>query len=125
MHLTDYAGLMADIRGRRLVFRTLYSVDAPHHRDRERWRDASNTALAREAMRLGYTVHDSASGDNSVADFAELALECWPPIERSRLWKGYESRVQGNISDWRRLTFSLSWDLRNRLRWRRWRRFGT
>ncbi|PRZ42498.1 glycosyltransferase involved in cell wall biosynthesis [Antricoccus suffuscus] len=127
MHLTDYAGLMTDLRERRAVYDRFLTTEVARHSQRARWRRSSSRTLAREAVRLGCNSYDGhgPSEEYSLEDYARFAVETWSGIERTMLWRAYLRRVNGPVPSWRRSSALAVWRVRNALRWRRWRRFGT
>ena len=126
MHLTDFAGVLTDMRARRQVFEAFWS-DVDDATRRARLRRWSGRAMAREAVRIACCVADGnfETGGPAPAAYCDLALTLWPAIRWSTLWRAYQRRTSDTLPDWRRRVFALEWDLRNRIRWRRWRRFGT
>jgi hypothetical protein len=125
MHLTEFAGVLRDLRARRMVFDAI--GQQVHSRAGHRWQRRSSRAIAREAVRIGCCVADGLfeTAGPPPAVYGDEALSVWPEIKRTRLWRSMEARIQGTYPGWRRRLFALDWDLRNRLRWQRWMRFGT
>jgi len=128
MHLTDYAGVVTDLRERRRTFETFLSGDLAGHPRCQHLRDLAYKALAVESLRWAIRTHDLVEDDwrESMKVYEDVALSLWPPIKSTVLWHRYRRRtseVSHNTVD--QLLFRADWELRHRLRWRRWRRFGT
>jgi hypothetical protein len=127
MHLTDYSGLMTDLQQRRLVFERIVSDREASQLQRSRLHAQARRALARESVRLGCQAYDTGGshGGADIMEFAQFAVETWPGIAGTPAWRGLERRLVGPIPHWRIQVSGGSRVLRESLRWRRWRRYGT
>lgn len=126
MHLTDYRGLLTEIRARRDTFTSFFAgPGAGLPRARER-RDAAHRTLAREAVRLERVARDGAGGltPELADDFSAFAVETWPGITGTRLWRQTSTRRHRPAGALRRAVEARVTGLTGALRWRRWRRYG-
>jgi len=127
MHLTDYAGLMTDLRERRKAFERLLGDPSAAHLDRPHLNASARRAMARESLRLGCQAFDQ-GGTHGGADFrqfAEFAIETWPMVETTPAWRALQRRISGPIPAWRVAAFTRARWVTETARWRRWRRYGT
>ena len=127
MHSTMFAGVLTDLRHQRHVFDAFVTRSSLGTHDRQLVARRSNRALAREAMlRAGVEQAGGAEQDVGAAvAFADFALECDPGVRRTRRWSSYERRLRHGVSPAEARLLRASFDLRWRLRWQRWARFGT
>lgn len=127
MHLTAYAGVATDLEERRKTFDRFVENDLADHSDREHLGRLARRALSREAVRWAIRAADLAEvGWPQLVDrYGEQATATWPEIRRTRLWRRLQTRLVGRARPYDRIWFRLDWEVRHRLRWRRWRRFGT
>ncbi len=127
MHLTDYAGLMTDLRERRKVFERLLEDPRAQGLDHARLDVVSRRAMSRESLRLGCQAFDQGGthGGADVNQFAEFAIQTWSNAERTPEWRALQRRLAGTIPGWKVSTSSRARWLRDAARWRRWRRYGT
>lgn len=126
MHLTDYRGLLTEIRARRDTFTAFFAgpgADLPRAHER---RDAAHRTLAREAVRLERVARNGDGGlTPELADaFAEFAVETWPGITGTRLWRQTSVRRHRPAGTLRRTVEARLTGVAGALRWRRWRRYG-
>ena len=126
MHTTEFAGLLTDMVERCRVFDQFFATHSNLPRS-ERSYALARRSMAAEAMRCACLAMDRGGtlGDAEAAEFAEFARSCSPSVERSFRWRAYESR-RGQPANWLHCkvteqTYSLRW----KVRWRRWRRFGS
>ena len=126
MHRTRFAGVLTDLRESRRVFDEVLDHLFAEGRDVEAdlWATA-RTALAREALLV--TARAQADGDpeNSAEELLAVAAECWPPVTRSARWRACRRRQRGGLRRGERRFLLAVDDVRWRVRWRRWRRWGT
>ncbi|PXW35611.1 UNVERIFIED_CONTAM: glycosyl transferase family 2 [Williamsia faeni] len=127
MHLTDFKGEITDLRERRRAFQTFFEEEGsavPEIADME---VVSRKAQAAEAVRrANHEIDCGADDSNSLhGEYSAIATELWPPVTRSYAWHAYQRRLAGRSNRFERGLSKLSFDLRYRLEWRRWRRFGT
>ena len=121
MHLTDYAGMLVDLRERLAVFDRRVP---PGGGARERaLNHAARRALAREALRLGWQAVDRGGvhGGGSVEDFRTFAVATWPDIVRTPIWWTLDQRrarrpagVEVTLSQFYRRVRTHLWWLRER-----------
>jgi hypothetical protein len=126
MHLSDFSGLLTDMRARRETFARFFrGPGADLSRAMERLEQAHRT-ISREAAAAAILAlgRDGVMGGAQASDFADFAVETWPGISETRVWRRYVKRRA-------RPTSSLHVALEERIayarvavRWRRWRRFG-
>ena len=130
MHLEKYAGIIADINERRRAFEFFFAEDGD---ELPLWRALHGQArrsLASEALlhvRRSYEKPTlTAEQRTALVGFAE---ETYPQIRGGRLWQScedwaarHESGRGLSVSQRARAIFD---DLRKRLRWHRWHRYGT
>jgi hypothetical protein len=122
MHLTDYAGLLTDMKERSRTFDQFFASADGSVRGGEAMLASARRAIAYEAVRVARMTHDDAAGAAALADFA---VDCYPRIASTAIWIAYRSRAHGPLRDARRSAAAFQYDLRWRYRWRRTRRFGT
>ena len=126
MHLTEFSSVHTDLLERARTFDALLEEDLAQHPRRAWLHDRARRALAVDAVRWATWTLDNTSDAAGARAFAATALELWPPISATRLWRAYERRLSADGADRvARAWFGLDWELRNKLRWRRWRRLGT
>jgi hypothetical protein len=127
MHLTQYAGVMADITERRRAHEKLFAEDLATHPRRTQLSVAARRAVAREAVQWGCRAHDQGElgWRTSMQAYEQVALDAWPPIVRTTLWRSFQRRLDDRSYSLERAAAAAVWTVRHALRWRRWRRFGT
>ena len=128
MHLTDYRGVLTDLRERRRTFDTFLTRDFADHPRRPHLTRLAHKALAVESLRWAIRAHDLVEHDwrASMKEYGDIALSLWPEISSTTLWHRYRRRTteaSGRTID--QFLFRADWELRHKMRWRRWRRFGT
>ena len=127
MHLTDYKDVLSDIRHRANTFEMFLDGAYAEHPRRAACQQYARRGVALEAIRWGIVACDRREdGWRMTMDrAARFAQDAWPEITGERVWKRFQSRQQGVASTIDRVTFRRTEDLRYRLRWQRWRKFGT
>ncbi|MFF2053447.1 glycosyltransferase family 2 protein [Leifsonia sp. NPDC058194] len=126
MHLTDYRGLLTEIRARRDTFTAFFAGPGSGLPRAVERRDAAHRTLAREAVRLERVARN---GDGGLApeladEFSAFAVETWPGITGTRLWRQTATRRHRPAGALRRTVESRVTEVTGALRWRRWRRYG-
>lgn len=132
MHLTDYAGLLTDMREReKLLDAFLTDGLGTALPDAAGLRDAAHRTLAREALRYALHELDSAAATTpgqvtaQVDALVAFADETWPGVRRTRLWAAVHRRQHGGVPSWRAQAARRAFELRWALRWQRRHRWGT
>lgn len=127
MHLNDFQGLLTEMRARRDTFVAFFAREGAELSDPEGLRERALRTIAREAMREARAVvtRRRRGRIEQAARFAELAVETWPGIMTTALWRQYQRRQHHPIGSARRYLEGELTYVRGALRWRRWRRFGT
>lgn len=75
MHLTTYAGWLADLQARLVTFDILFAENLGPNGHLRHWNDSARRALAREAMRLNRSAQHA--GDHELAGrYRQFATEC-------------------------------------------------
>jgi len=122
MHMTDYAGLLTDMKERLRTFDQFFTNADDKLRNSDRMLASARRAIAYEAVRVARMTGGDPVGAAALAHFA---IECYPRITSTALWIAYRSSGHGPLRDARRAAAAFEYDLRWRYRWRRTRRFGT
>ncbi|GAB3041681.1 hypothetical protein GCM10027052_24370 [Parafrigoribacterium mesophilum] len=127
MHLNDFQGLLTETRARRDTFREFFSREGAELSAPEKLRERALRAIAFEAMREARAVlsQPGRAAVEHAGDFAELAVETWPRILKTSLYRQYRRRQNRPVGRARRYVEGELTSVRGALRWRRWRRFGT
>ncbi|WP_122816523.1 glycosyltransferase family 2 protein [Nocardioides pantholopis] len=136
MHHTQFAGAFLDLRESRRVFEQFFEELAAQPAQPAQpglaparvtaLRERARSALAREALYLAANAHRlGASADPSPVDLAAFAVTCWPPVVGTRSWQVNERRARRGLRPGERLLLAGADELRWKVRWRRWRRWGT
>ena len=127
MHLTDFKGDLTDLRERRRAFQTFFEEEGAATPEIAALAATSQKAQATEAVRRASHEIDCGAdaSDDLIAEYIRLAEELWPPVRRSAGWRVYQRRAQGRSKRLERELSKTAWEIRHRLRWRRWRRYGT
>jgi glycosyltransferase involved in cell wall biosynthesis len=123
MHLTDFAGVITDVRQRAMTIEKLFGAAAPGA-DRELY-TVARRAIARESLDLAASAYDRGERDQvPVDEFKAVAQELWPQVSRSLRWKLLLRREHvATPTSWMRAT-DLGRSVMHKARWRRWRRYG-
>jgi hypothetical protein len=87
MHLTQFAGMILDLRERRKTFELLYSDHAPDRAEVVALRPRTMRALARESLRLALVAHREQPGEAVISEYLDFARETDPTIVADPLWK--------------------------------------
>jgi hypothetical protein len=130
MHLTGFGGAIDDLQGRKLAFDSVLdgsAVGVMAVSARRRRLEQAYRALAREATELAIRAVDTGRPDARPRAEACLgfAAETWPAIRGTRRWRAARSRLT-------RADAPRTWStmaeaarvLRDKVRWRVWRRLG-
>jgi glycosyltransferase involved in cell wall biosynthesis len=130
MQLATFGGVLDDLVGRRQAFeRTLQdsAVGIMTDPERQRRHRQASRVLAREAVELGIRAFDSRrpdAGERS-KEYLSFAEETWPSVRHTSLWRAAEERMrQGAQFGSRSWAAENARVLRDKVRWRVWRRFG-
>jgi glycosyltransferase involved in cell wall biosynthesis len=130
MHLNEFAGVYTDMRERRKAFETLIAEEGSRLADAAGFEAVVRRALARDALVLVCRAYDR--GDEAVleraTDFMEFAVETDAAVQGTPLWRSCRDRLDrhknGLRPTRRHRGEAVVDDLRGRIRWRRWRRYG-
>lgn len=126
MHLTEFSSVHTDLVERARTFDALLEEDLAEHPRRARLRALAHRALAVDAVRWATWTLDNTTDEAGARAFGETAPTLWPAITSTRLWAAYERRLRAEgPRRFDRTRFGLDWEVRHKLRWRRWRRLGT
>jgi len=128
MHLTNFGDVLTDLRERRKTFEAFISTDMSDHPRQEHMLGLVHRALAVESVRWAIRSHDIGQDgwQELMQIYGDIATTVWPEISSTRLWSRYRRRLsQAPVGGLDRVLFKTDWELRHKLRWRRWRRFGT
>ncbi len=126
LSLTEYAGLLPDLRSRLGAFELVLDEDGrglPHvsrlHRDVRR-------ALATESIRLARRCYDTGEslGGSTAEEYAYFAVETWPDICRTSSWFAYQLRARQKAPRWLQFGSEQAHRVQHHLRWRLFRRYG-
>jgi glycosyltransferase involved in cell wall biosynthesis len=129
MHMNKYAGIITDIKERRHAFEIFFEGDRGKL---PRWRALQQQARHSLACEALLHVRQSYDGPTLTAEqrteLVEFAHETCPQIRGGRLWRSCESRAarheSGSGPSTRRRATAAFDDLRKRVRWHRWYRYG-
>jgi glycosyltransferase involved in cell wall biosynthesis len=129
LHRTDFAGTVRDMRERLLLFRKFFGPGGDGH-DRPGAPGllvAAERSIAVEAMWNACRALDRGAevGGAGATEFGSLACEAYPAIVRGRLYRAYRRRLAGPVPAWQARALDTAYDVRWKVRWRRWRRWGT
>lgn len=124
MHLTDYRGLLTDLRARREVFDQLAVVPDAARLKTGLLAGQARRALAGEALREAAHLVGAHQSPAAVTELARFALETDGDVEKSPLWGSLQRRQRRPSSTFRQSLSGSVYRWRWALRWRRWRRFG-
>jgi hypothetical protein len=124
MHLTQYQGLLADLREQREVVRIVFDEPSAGHRPAESLRVAAHRSLARRAGRLALAeLRDNGDAEAAQAyrDYAEETLALVAHADG-----GAPARWQRNVDSWLEArSTALARRVERHVEWRLWRRYGT
>lgn len=126
MHLTDYAGLLTDMRARRETFDRFFAENRGTLPDSARLDRRARRSIAFEAIRYAESAAfgDGLAGGAGVNDLTEFARETWGGIVDTPAWRGQVRRRERPSHGVRRRLEAKVANVRAALLWRRWRRFG-
>ncbi|MFC9786518.1 glycosyltransferase family 2 protein [Rhodococcus sp. NPDC127528] len=132
MHLTDFNGVFTDLRERRRAFEDFFAEERTAYPEIDRLRPVALRALAHESLKWGSRAYDESASKQremgartALEEYTEFAVDTWPDIRGSASWRACERRSRGEVSWIAQQMSAAEWSLRHKLRWRRWRRFGT
>ncbi|WP_375422881.1 glycosyltransferase family 2 protein [uncultured Friedmanniella sp.] len=126
MHLTEFSSIHTDLHERARTFEAFLSEGLADHPRQPELKDVVRRALATEAVRWAIWTSELGPGGTDVQEYRAAALDLWPAITNTSIWHRYQrSGLAGGPGRLERLHFQVDWELRHKLRWRRWRRFGT
>jgi glycosyltransferase involved in cell wall biosynthesis len=125
MHLTAYAGWLTDLYERRKTFEILFEERAPDRPEVTRLRPQAMRALAQESLRYALAAHRDGADRMEVQRHLAFAVETYPPVRASYLWKLCEvgplsGRTYPGVEPRRFVS-----RVRHHVGWRRERRYGT
>jgi glycosyltransferase involved in cell wall biosynthesis len=130
MHLGQFAGVYTDMNARREAFDVLFSDHAHRMAEPARLERTVRRAQARDALALANRAYDRTDEAllERATDFLNFAAETDSRIEQTRLWRACARRIDRHKNGLRptarhRLAAVVD-DVRARVRWRRWRRYG-
>ncbi len=130
MHLEEFAGVYTDMRERRKAYELLFVDHATHLPNPAQLEPAVRRALARDALVLGCLAYDRSDHAllDRVSDLMEFAAETDSQVRDTPLWRACAERVDrhknGLPPTTRHRAAARVDDLRGKVRWRRWRRYG-
>jgi GT2 family glycosyltransferase len=127
MHLGFNSELLTDLCERRLAFDQVLAENAALLARHEDYAASARRAIARDALRRAAHAADLGGSldGGSVEEFMAVAVETWPDARHSWRWRAIDRRRSRGASPLRRLSAKSVRDLRGKIVWRRWRRFGT
>ncbi len=126
MHVDVFGGVLDDLTARRQVFDKILNKDAPGvlgDAERQRRYAMSRRTLAREAVETAlYAVERGVpDGRERAKACLDFAIETWPDIRRSRLWRATEMQTATPRSSVRFRSRAGVSRVRHSVRWRlRW-----
>ncbi|GHS87596.1 glycosyl transferase [Actinomycetota bacterium] len=131
MQRTVHAGFLSDLRGRARAFDGFLAESADRVERPEQVARTVHRTLARDAVRLAHRAYDTgAQATEPVAAYLDLAAGLDPSVARTPAWAGLRVRsawsgapVLGTLV--RHSPGALAREVQDRVRWRRWRRYGT
>ena len=125
MQHTIYAGLLRDLYGRRAAFESALLAPPAPVEGAEHLLEVAKKALARAALKA---VLESFRCGNKPGqppeDFIAFAVETFPRITESRLWRLANDRRSPSAHPLLTRIESVRIDLRDRIQWQIWRRDG-
>ena len=127
MHLVDYGGLLTDMRERIEVFERVLGDPRAAGLDHARMLRTARRRIAIEATRAASLAAGTTGlyGGANADELAEFASSIWPHMTAARSWRTLQLRHHTSIPRWQTSCERIVDDVRARVRWRRWRRFGT
>jgi hypothetical protein len=130
MHLAQFAGALTDMRERWRTFELLFAEHGERLPNRQRLHDQVSRAMADDALRLACRAFDRGDTESMarLAEFQDFAERTCPRVRGGALWRALERRAVRHgdgLGPTRAQRLSaVADDLRYRVRWRRWRRYG-
>jgi Glycosyltransferases involved in cell wall biogenesis len=128
MHVTDFAGILTDMRERAAVYRDFLLDEEWGKRlpgDDRMLRNALR-ATSREAVwcSLLAEIGGATIGGSGSRAFCEFAQAQYPPITRTFLWDELDRRRRGRTPQFPDSLISLAYRVKWAVKWRVWRRWG-
>jgi len=124
---TVHAGYLRDLNGRVVAFE-LFFRDRGHALQRGKELEArSRLRLSRDAMQIAQRAIDKRrDAEERIAEYLDIAARLDPTVSSSRRWRSIRRRSIGSLVTGRsrRNVGTLVRDLEDKVRWRRWRRYG-
>ncbi|MBC7590027.1 MAG: glycosyltransferase family 2 protein [Salinibacterium sp.] len=132
MQRTIHAGLLRDLRGRVAAFDLFFAERGDSLSRASELRATASRALAREAVRLAQRAFDRRAAETEpIAEYLAIASQLCPQVTKTRAWLrvGALIRARETHPEQRRPSpvdrfGSVVRDLEDKVRWRRWRRYG-
>lgn len=130
MHLEQFAGAYTDMRERRKAFELLFADHADRLPDPARFQATVRRGLARDALVLTCRAYDRSDEAllQHATELMEFAAETDALVRDTPLWRACARRVDRYKNGLRptpgHRVAGVVDDLRGRVRWRRWRRYG-
>jgi glycosyltransferase involved in cell wall biosynthesis len=123
MHLTDFSGVITDVRQRVMTIEKLFG-DGAATADSELY-TLARRAIARASLDIAAGAFDRGEAAKVPTDeFKAVAQELWPQVSRSIRWKLLLKRERATSpAAWMRGA-EVGRTVRQKMRWRRWRRYG-
>jgi hypothetical protein len=126
MHRTTYAGAITDLRESLRVFQAVLGQEPAERAGGHALELTARAALAREALLLAGVEQAEADGPPDAAEaLAGFAAQCWPEVRDTSRWRTYERRRRQEWRPAERVLVKAMHAGRWKVRWRRWRRYGT
>jgi GT2 family glycosyltransferase len=126
MHLTEFSGLLLDLRERLAVFDRIVPANGQGGSAAAGLNAAARRALAREAVRLGQQAVDRGGsfGGGTAEEYCLFALRTWPGIVRTPGWAVLQKRMRRTPVPFELAAFRLYRRIRVHMWWLRERRTG-
>lgn len=128
MHVTDYAGILTDMRERTALYRAFFTGDGRGAGvpGAERMLRNALRATTKEAVwcaLLGQIADHKVGGSDSEA-FREFAKLNWPEVEKSLLWQELERRRGTESARVPDPLITFAYRAKWAIKWQSWRRLG-
>jgi glycosyltransferase involved in cell wall biosynthesis len=124
---TVHAGYLSDLRGRVVAFDLFFRDRGRLLRRGAQLEARSRVRLARDAMQIAQRAIDKRRDpEDVIAQYLDIASALDPTVTSSRRWRSIRRRSIGSpvTGRSRRNPGTLLRDLEDKVRWRRWRRYG-
>ena len=125
MHQERYSAAAQDLSERWSLFNDFFERHSAGHAFLRKQAPVTRRNLANEAVRRALHLQRSGVPAEEVNRYSELAVEIWPGVARTTMWRLLVGSDSSAIVRGLRGLTDLEWDLEWRLRWQRWRRYGT